>query len=1522
MLSSSRSTACALSFLMAWALSTSLVPILPEPKVPAAGSPDSWGENLQGGIGGVSVEPAERVLGGSGIMSPPPAAPVNGPFGDWPTFGQNPQRTGNDSLERTLSPSNASELKPIWTTPTVGPVEGSLAVVDGTAYVGVWNSHAPNGTLLTPGVYAINTSSGRVDWTYSIGGGWRPGSPAIPGHGICDQGIPGQVTFPFYGGVSSTGTVWNGTLYIGGGNNTLFALNASPAPTAHRLLWSVDLANSSSGAWQEHYDWGSTLVYNGSVYIGEASGCEGPMRGQLFQVSVATHRVIAIFTAVPYPDFGATIWSTPAVNPETNAVWFTTGNEYEDLGNSSCVGPNTPNSRAIVSVNASNVSQELGHLQVGAMCRDDDFGAGAVLFNSPTGVPMVIAPNKDGIAYAAPQASFVNGSTVPLPSWTVPTANYDVAPVAYDGRDLYLAYGGTGIESLAPGGTARWADPSVSGITGYAEAGLAIANGIVVAALDWDNMTGSSLVVLDSATGAGLFTENFTGQMINGGPVVSDGRIFFGTASTFDTTGDFTGTVRALGIPLRVTVGVDPNASGFVCSSSTNCSKASIEYSATGAGGVPSYNCSWGLPGTSAATGCRSFDAVVPTGASSLTGTVKVRDASGTASPPILATLRTDATPFCLSTSDCGTLDLYAAQTPGVCAPSSMGSGSNGSIACQPEPPDTWSFGATAPTSGGGPFSFQWNFGDGTPTVDSGTARHTFATGGLYRVGVLLEGPGGFGLPDTLEIVASGLNESDLGGLWQNESLGAATPPPPATSGGSLVYDPPDGEFVEFGGCTPTECPSNQTWTYRAGVWTDLTASAGAPPARQGAVLLYGSNALGPSAPGLLLVGGCGTTCPLGDEWSFHAGHWTNVTSLLCPGISGALCPQPSYGSSWAPLSPITSGSVPMDLLFGGCLTNGCAIQSNTTWLLENGSWRTLAPTGPAPVARAEPMMAFDPALGEAALFGGRATGPNGAFLDLNDTWLFDPARSTWSPLPAPPARGPVPGDRTPPARSGGALLAVEGSPALVLSGGLNDSTQSLSTDTWSLACEPTGTASDCAWVPVEGDPGPPARYLAAASPFSGPYPALWLGGGGISGTPLGPGTWALGERVTVEASAFPNPTSVGFPTWFNASVGNATEPLLVDGWAFANGTVPLNQGPPGTSVSERFTSVGTVGARFWAVDSDWVVGSKTTVLTVDPAPSFTIQVAATVGEVGVPFNFTATPPSGGGLAPFRFDWSFGDGAGSTLRNPSHTYGMAGNFTARLNVTDAVGNQAETTDRIDVHPSLEATVAAAPSLLDLGATTVLALSPSGGVPPYTFAWHFGDQTSGNGSPVEHVYESSGSFVATGVLTDAAGAVRTDRVNVTVVPLPAPRIVLGGSASAAPGQSVGMMAQVDGGVPPYEFSWQYGDGVSGKGPAVSHSYAALGSYLVTLTATDSDGGQGQAKVAIFVESAHPSGGSPQGSIPLEGWVVLGTIAGMAAAVVAAWWVVRVRPPRTGSKPLEPPRRETAGRPGPGSPRWGS
>lgn len=135
----------------------------------------------------------------------------------------------------------------------------------------------------------------------------------------------------------------------------------------------------------------------------------------------------------------------------------------------------------------------------------------------------------------------------------------------------------------------------------------------------------------------------------------------------------------------------------------------------------------------------------------------------------------------------------------------------------------------------------------------------------------------------------------------------------------------------------------------------------------------------------------------------------------------------------------------------------------------------------------------------------------------------------------------------------------------------------------------------------------------------------------------------------------------------------------------------------------------------------------------------------------------------------------------------------------------------------------------------------------------------------NGSPVE-ASEGSSWFEK-----DRLTGGRYDYRNVQLpgyTPFPYPHPLrptnqaLAASASASPlsGRpplTVNFSGRGDGGVPPYSYSWNFGDGQSSATQNPSHSYAVVNTYVASLTVRDSQGSQATDSVTLNVtDTADP------------------------------------------------------------------
>lgn len=185
-------------------------------------------------------------------------------------------------------------------------------------------------------------------------------------------------------------------------------------------------------------------------------------------------------------------------------------------------------------------------------------------------------------------------------------------------------------------------------------------------------------------------------------------------------------------------------------------------------------------------------------------------------------------------------------------------------------------------------------------------------------------------------------------------------------------------------------------------------------------------------------------------------------------------------------------------------------------------------------------------------------------------------------------------------------------------------------------------------------------------------------------------------------------------------------------------------------------------------------------------------------------------------------------------------------------------------------------------------TVTFSATASGGIPPYAYSWTFGD---GGSSPVQspsHTYTIGGTFFARVTVTDAARRSGATSFAIRVI---GPLSV---TASAMPSQgavplTVSFAGSASDGEPPYSFEWDFGDGNSSTLQSTSHTYTSAGTYVTTLTVTDTAGSSVNKTVVIGASPPPPSEttGPAGGAGPLSGpwtYVVLVAVIGVAVAVV--------------------------------------
>ncbi len=255
----------------------------------------------------------------------------------------------------------------------------------------------------------------------------------------------------------------------------------------------------------------------------------------------------------------------------------------------------------------------------------------------------------------------------------------------------------------------------------------------------------------------------------------------------------------------------------------------------------------------------------------------------------------------------------------------------------------------------------------------------------------------------------------------------------------------------------------------------------------------------------------------------------------------------------------------------------------------------------------------------------------------------------------------------------------------------------------------------------------------------------------------------------------------------------------------------------------------------------------------IPPVASLVVSGNAGLIPYTVNFDASGSTDSDGNIIDYR--WDFGDGSSAKGAVVAHTYTEKGKYTVLLSVIDndlRVG-----TERAIIVASTGDPIA----LIDLSADTGMApffvtCDGSGSVDAdgslVSYEWNFGDGPPASGEIVTHTYQTGGTFTVSLTVTDNEG--KTDSTTKTLLVFEKPKanfsvsfdfgipplgVAFNASASSDP----------DGNIVSYV--WDFGDGLTGKGQTIVHTYSTPGDFLAILTVTDNDGYTGTATNTITV-----------------------------------------------------------------------
>ena len=191
-----------------------------------------------------------------------------------------------------------------------------------------------------------------------------------------------------------------------------------------------------------------------------------------------------------------------------------------------------------------------------------------------------------------------------------------------------------------------------------------------------------------------------------------------------------------------------------------------------------------------------------------------------------------------------------------------------------------------------------------------------------------------------------------------------------------------------------------------------------------------------------------------------------------------------------------------------------------------------------------------------------------------------------------------------------------------------------------------------------------------------------------------------------------------------------------------------------------------------------------------------------------------------------------------------------------------------------VNSTLTAKIDANSTSSNTPATIEFGANSTGGLTPYSFVWNFGDGNNGTNTSekVSHTFDKPGDYNITLSVKDSSTPSQNATANMLVtITSPANKTELesltanidANSTSSNAPATIEFGANSTGGLTPYSFVWNFGDGNNGTNTSekVSHTFDKPGDYNITLSAKDSSTPSQNATANMLVTiTSHANGTS--------------------------------------------------------------
>lgn len=211
---------------------------------------------------------------------------------------------------------------------------------------------------------------------------------------------------------------------------------------------------------------------------------------------------------------------------------------------------------------------------------------------------------------------------------------------------------------------------------------------------------------------------------------------------------------------------------------------------------------------------------------------------------------------------------------------------------------------------------------------------------------------------------------------------------------------------------------------------------------------------------------------------------------------------------------------------------------------------------------------------------------------------------------------------------------------------------------------------------------------------------------------------------------------------------------------------------------------------------------------------------------------------------PSSWLWNFGNGATSTLKNPSATYFSTGTYTVTLIATNTSGSDTITRAAYITVIDPPSVNFVADRVAGCSPTTINFIDQSTAAPGTTntsWFWDFGDGTTSTQKNPSKLYSVPENYTITLKLTNDKGCsnVITKPNYVNIADGVAPDFTNNQPALCSVPVSVNFTNNSTG-PGSLSYLWDFGDGTTSTAPNPSHTYTSNGKYTVSLTSTSNLG----------------------------------------------------------------------------------